>query len=64
MSTQKKVAPKLERAVQTKLNKIETVSGKIRFLDSEGFGRADIARILEKRYQHVKNVLDNPLKRK
>jgi bifunctional DNA-binding transcriptional regulator/antitoxin component of YhaV-PrlF toxin-antitoxin module len=34
-----------------------TVSDKIRALDDAGFERADIARFLGKRYQHVRNVL-------
>jgi hypothetical protein len=35
-----------------------TVSDKIRALDAEGYPRADIARLLGKRYQHVRNVLE------
>jgi hypothetical protein len=35
-----------------------TVSDKIRALNAEGCSRADIARILGKRYQHVRNVLE------
>jgi antitoxin component of MazEF toxin-antitoxin module len=35
-----------------------TVSDKIRALDAEGYPRADIARALGKRYQHVRNVLE------
>jgi hypothetical protein len=35
-----------------------TVSDKIRALDAEGYPRADIARVLGKRYQHVRNVLE------
>lgn len=35
-----------------------TVSDKIRALDSAGYPRADIARLLDKRYQHVRNVLE------
>ena len=35
-----------------------TISGKIRALDSEGHSRADIARLLGKRYQYVRNVLE------
>jgi AbrB family looped-hinge helix DNA binding protein len=35
-----------------------TVSDKIRALDDAGFERADIARFLGKRYQHVRNVLN------
>lgn len=34
-----------------------TVSHKIRYLNREGFTRAQIAQILKKRYQHVRNVL-------
>lgn len=36
---------------------LETVSDKIRALDAAGFKRADIARFLDKRYQHIRNVL-------
>ena len=35
-----------------------TVSDKIRALDAIGYPRADIARLLKKRYQHVRNVLE------
>lgn len=35
-----------------------TVSDKIRALDAAGFPRAEIARLLDKRYQHVRNVLE------
>jgi bifunctional DNA-binding transcriptional regulator/antitoxin component of YhaV-PrlF toxin-antitoxin module len=35
-----------------------TVSDKIRALDEAGYARADIARLLNKRYQHVRNVLE------
>lgn len=35
-----------------------TVSDKIRALDAEGVPRAEIARFLGKRYQHVRNVLE------
>ena len=37
-------------------------SQKIRKLHSEGYSRGDIARFLEKRYQHVRNVLVTPVK--
>ena len=40
-----------------------TVSAKIRFLNSEGFGNSAIANFLGKRYQHVRNVLQTPMKR-
>ncbi len=35
-----------------------TVSDKIRLLAGAGFERAEIARLLNKRYQHVRNVLE------
>jgi hypothetical protein len=35
-----------------------TVAGKIRALAAVGYPRADIARFLGKRYQHVRNVLE------
>lgn len=35
-----------------------TVSDKIRALDAAGYSRAQIARLLGKRYQHVRNVLE------
>jgi hypothetical protein len=39
-----------------------TVAGKIRALDAAGVPRADIARFLGKRYQHVRNVLEDDAK--
>jgi hypothetical protein len=35
-----------------------TISGKIRALDRAGFKRAEIARFLNRKYQHVRNVLE------
>lgn len=40
-----------------------SISAKIRALDAAGYGRADIARFLGKRYQHVRNVLVRGLAR-
>lgn len=40
-----------------------TVSDKIRMLDRQGHPRAEIARLLGKRYQHVRNVLEGDLAR-
>lgn len=57
MSNQTKKAPTLKAETQKELDKIETVSGKIRYLNKAGLSRADIARVLGKRYQHVRNVL-------
>lgn len=36
-------------------------SAQIRYLDSLNWTRAAIAKFLGKRYQHVRNVLTNPL---
>lgn len=38
---------------------LASVSDKIRALDRAGYARADIARYLGKRYQHVRNVLEH-----
>lgn len=40
------------------LDPSQTVSDKIRALDNAGYRRADIARLLGKKYQHVRNVLE------
>lgn len=53
----------LSKSLQKVLNDMTTTSSKIRYLDSEGFTRSQIAKILEKRYQHVRNVLITPLKK-
>lgn len=37
--------------------KDKNVSDSIRYLDQQGYARADIARIIDRRYQHVRNVL-------
>ena len=50
------MSPELERA----LAGCKTVAAKIRALDAAGYPRAEIARLLGKRYQHVRNVLEEP----
>jgi hypothetical protein len=47
----------LER-LQAIVTSEDTVSAKIRALDAAGIPRAEIARLLGKRYQHVRNVLE------
>jgi len=37
--------------------KDKNVSDSIRYLNQQGYARADIARIIDRRYQHVRNVL-------
>lgn len=64
MANQKKVAPKLDAKLTDALAKLDTTSAKVRLLDANNIAKADIARILEIRYQHVRNVLLTPLKKK
>lgn len=45
-----------------RLDELPTTSAKIRALDAEGVPRAEIARQLHIRYQHVRNVLEQGLK--
>lgn len=46
----------------TELDSLKTTSEKIRYLDAKGTSRAEIAKQLGVRYQHVRNVLLKPLK--
>lgn len=59
---EKKVAPKLEATQTKRVLSLTTKSAQIRFLASCGYSRGDISRILNIRYQHVRNVLITPLK--
>lgn len=62
MSNQKKEKVVLPSAVQTVLEEITTKSCKIRLLSKLGYERGDISRILDIRYQHVRNVLISGIK--
>ena len=44
-------------AMQRVVDGLSSISGRIRALDAAGYARADIARFLGKKYQHVRNVL-------
>lgn len=44
------------------LTEFKTTSSKIRFLSSQGLTRSEISKYLNIRYQHVRNVLIQPLK--
>lgn len=65
--TDKAATPKIADKQIAKLKAFTTKSAQIRYLDSEGYTRGDISRILTKfygklvRYQHVRNVLITPL---
>lgn len=61
LSMSTKQLPKID---EKELNSLPTVSAKIRYLDSKGFTRSQIAKKLDKRYQHVRNVLVTPVKTK
>lgn len=56
-----KAVVKLTTAQNKAVENLETVSAKIRYLDSEGYSRSEIAKTLGKRYQHVRNVLITPI---
>lgn len=55
---------------QRDLEAAKSISDKIRYLDSQQIARGQIVKVLAKhlgrnvRYQHVRNVLETPLKRK
>lgn len=59
--------PKVQANVSKAYKKLPTKSAQIRYLNSQGFSRGDISRILSKyygkevRYQHVRNVLITPI---
>ncbi len=48
---------------QNTLDQIDTTAGKIRYLSSMNISRGDISRILDIKYQWVRNVLITPLKK-
>lgn len=45
------------------LENLPTTSSKIRFLSGKGLSRGTIAKTLNIRYQHVRNVLITPIKK-
>ena len=52
----------VSKAQADKLSGLETTSAKIRYLTAEGLTRSQIAKHLDIRYQHVRNVQITPLK--
>jgi aminoglycoside phosphotransferase len=62
MSAQKKAATKLSKTQSEHLAGLTQTASKIRYLASEGLSRGDISRVLDIRYQWVRNVLITPLK--
>lgn len=62
MSNTKKATPALKADTQAALDKLDTTAAKIRFLLANKHSRGDVARILNIRYQWVRNVELQPLK--
>lgn len=50
-------------SIDVELNKLPTTSAKIRFLLAQNWTRGQVAKKLDIRYQHVRNVELQPLKR-
>jgi hypothetical protein len=48
--------------LQKKIDALTSTAARVRFLLSEGHSRGDVARILNIRYQWVRNVAITPLK--
>lgn len=59
----KKAAPVLSKVQKDHLGTLTSTASKIRYLLSEGHSRGDVSRILSIRYQWVRNVELQPLKR-
>ena len=57
----KQVAKTTQVEIDDKIAELPTTSARIRYLDSEGWTRSEIAKKLGKRYQHVRNVLITPI---
>lgn len=51
----------IEHKVEDLMERFKTKSAVIRFLDSEGFTRSQIAKFLDIKYQFVRNVLITPV---
>lgn len=59
MTTTTKKTHNIKHDLNKLMKEHTTKSGVIRFLTTEGHSRADIARFMGIRYQHVRNVLIN-----
>lgn len=55
--------PSVETSIDEQLAQFTSKSDKIRHLTSIGWKRSDIAKKLDIRYQHVRNVQLQPLKK-
>lgn len=59
-----KATNKVERDLESYMSEYKTKSALIRYLDSQGWTRGTIAKFMGIRYQHVRNVLITPIKKK
>ena len=59
--TETKTVPSVQKAMD-KVKNLPTTSAKIRALHRANFSRGQIAKALNIRYQHVRNVLITPVK--
>lgn len=59
----KDVGEPLPVDVQYKLTELGSISAVIRYYRAEGMKTGDIARLIGRRFQHVRNVLNNPPKK-
>lgn len=68
MTTQRKRLPRSQDPKAYKrtdlLRELHTKSAAVRYLNAQGLSRAQIADVLDIRYQHVRNVLLMPLTKK
>lgn len=62
MSNTKKATPSLQADQAKALEALDTTAAKIRYLLANKHSRGDVARILNIRYQWVRNVELQPLK--
>lgn len=58
-----KAKAKLSKEEEAYISKLESTSMKIRYLAYKNYSRSEIANILNKRYQHIRNVLITPIKK-
>jgi len=59
--TSKAPAIVLSKDQEAAMAALPTTSAKIRYLNEQGFTRGQIAKFLDKRYQHVRTVLITPI---
>ena len=61
--TKTSIKKEITNDLDKELAKLPTTSARIRYLDSTNLTRSQIAKKLDIRYQHVRNVLITPIKK-